>query len=592
LADKIKALITEAQVAHRALRPERAIDILTDALSGSPHSVAGLILLGRCHADLRHYDMAIGHFDRAIALEPESAAAHLNRGMARMRIGAMPGAVADIMQATKLRPDSAPAWIALGRVFGKMALSDLALKAFHRAVTLAPEQPNLKGLLLEQKLAACDWDGLDALVTDIATEVAANRAAVSPFVWHNISSSSESLQQVARLASAAWPCESQPPRPTRVAGERLRVGYVSGELSTSANALCMAGVFEAHDRGSIELTAFDNGIDDGSALRARIVASFDHMVPVATMSDRQLATAIAECGIDVLVNLNGFFGNDRSAVFRLRPAPVQVNYLGCPGTMGAPFMDYIIADRIVIPKSEERFYDEKIVLMPDTYYPTDRNRPISPRVFSRQECGLPTDGFVFCCFNVSHKILPESFARWMRILARVPDSVLWLIDSNASAKANLRAQATAQGIDPDRLVFAPSVPPPDHLARHGCADLFLDTLPYNAHTTAVDALLSGLPVLTCRGSAFPGRVAASLLAAIGLDELVTTTADEYERRAVELASEPQALARVRTQLATNRMSMPLFDTTSYTRHLERAYRTMFDRHCDGLPTANFSVSRV
>lgn len=592
MSDRADALLAEAREARLALRPEIAVGRLVAALCATPGSVAALVLLGQCHADLRQYDAAIAAFDQAIAIAPDSAAAYVGRGMARMRLGAMPGAVADVMRATTVRPRSAQAWVALGQILGKMALSDLAVRAFRRAVALESDRPGFKGLLLQETMTACDWSDFDALVAKITAEVAAGRAAVSPFVWQAVSSSSDSLRSVARLASAAWPLDPVSPHSASVSSERLRLGYLSGELSISANALCMAGVFEAHDRNSFEVIAFDNGVDDGSALRARIVASLDELVPVSAMNDRQLATAIADRGIDILVNLNGFFGNDRSAAFRHQPAPIQVNYLGCPGTMGAPFMDYIVADTTVIPSDEARFYDEKIAWLPDSYYPTDRARPISQRVLSRQECGLPADGFVFCCFNASHKILPDTFSRWMRILTRVPDSVLWLIDSNPAATRNLRAQAMKCGVDSRRLVFARHAPPPDHLARHRCANLFLDTLPYNAHTTAIDALWSGVPVLTCRGDTFPGRVAASMLAAVGLHDLVMRTPDEYERRAVELASDQRALARLRARLAENRLTAPLFDTAAFTRHLESAYCTMIDRYRRGLPAANFSVPRV
>lgn len=584
-----------ARAARRAGHPERAVALLDRIARSHPASAAHLVLLGVCHSDLRRHDAAVAAFDRALALAPDHAGAHTGRGVALMQGGRMPEALESALRATALAPDRAAAWRALGRVFSRIGTVDLAAKAFRRASALAPDQPDLKGLVLQEQMTSCDWRGIDALIADVEAHVARGERAVSPFFWHAVSTSSESLLQVARQASALDPSEPMPmpmPMPARPAADRddrIAIGYVSGELSTSANALCMAGVFAAHDRSALRVVAFDNGEDDGSPLRRRIAASFDEVMPVSAMSDRELAAAVAALGIDVLVNLNGFFGKDRSAAFRFRPAPVQVNYLGCPGTMGSPCMDYIVADAVVLPQADARFYDEKVVRLPDTYYPTDRARPISPRRFSRPECGLPADAFVFCCFNMSHKILPATFAGWTRILHGVPGSVLWLIGANAAAVANLRREAAARGIDPQRLVFADRLAPDEHLARHACADLFLDTLPYNAHTTATDALWSGLPVLTLAGTTFPGRVGASLLGAVGLGELVTATPEAYERRAIELAHDPSELARLRRRLDANRLTAPLFDTARYTQHLEAAYRAMVERHRAGLPPADIAV---
>ena len=328
-------------------------------------------------------------------------------------------------------------------------------------------------------MLCCDWDGIDALVETIEQRLAAGQDAVHPFFWQAISDSPHSLLLAAqnhdrtRRVIAAADRGFALPEPD----SKIRVGYVSGELNQSPNGMVMAGVFDHHDPTSFEIVAFDNGSDDRTALLQRIISAFDQVVDVRAMSDRDMAGAIREAGIDVLINLNGFFGNARSEVFRHRPAPVQVNYLGCPGTMGGFEMDYAIADATVVPDDERRFYTEAIVQLPDSYYPTDRERPIADRTFSRAECGLPEIGFVFCCFNTAHKILPATFARWMHILNSVEGSVMWLLGSHSLATANLRAEATRHGIDPARLVSAPAMPPDGHLARHRCADLFLDTLP-------------------------------------------------------------------------------------------------------------------
>ncbi|HEX7791942.1 MAG TPA: hypothetical protein VF467_15615, partial [Afipia sp.] len=294
-----------------------------------------------------------------------------------------------------------------------------------------------------------------------------------------------------------------------------------------------------------------------------------------------IARLLRELEIDIAVDLNGYTEGMRPGVLAHRPAPVQVNYLGFPGTLGAAYMDYIVADATVIPDRQRPFFTEKVVHLPDSYQANDRLRPISDRTFARDELGLPPDGFVFCCFNNNYKITPQTFDGWMRILVHVPGSVLWLIEDNATASANLRKEAAARGVDPQRLVFAARMVPEEHLARHRCADLFLDNMPYNAHTTASDALWAGLPLLTCAGETFAGRVAASLLRAMGLPELVTSSQDDYERLAVELATKPDRLKALRQKLADNRLTAPLFDTVRFTRHLEQAYGAMHTRRKAG-----------
>jgi predicted O-linked N-acetylglucosamine transferase (SPINDLY family) len=323
----------------------------------------------------------------------------------------------------------------------------------------------------------------------------------------------------------------------------------------------------------------------------RLTKAFDSFSDVRLLSDEEIASQIKHNEIDILVDLKGFTQDARTGIFAHRPAPIQVNYLGYPGTMGGNYIDYIIADQTLIPLLHQQDYSEKIVYLPNSYQVNDRKRAISEKAFSREELGLPHNGFVFCCFNNSYKISPEVFDCWMRIIKNVKGSVLWLLEVSEPTTCNLRMEAKARGIDPDRLVFAKKLPAPDHLARHRLADLSLDTLPYNAHTTASDALWAGLPVLTQIGETFAGRVAASLLNAIGLGELIATTARQYEEIAIELAINPEKLAAIKTKLANNRLSTPLFDTQLFTRHIENAYEAMYERHRTRMPPDHIYVSR-
>jgi predicted O-linked N-acetylglucosamine transferase (SPINDLY family) len=324
-------------------------------------------------------------------------------------------------------------------------------------------------------------------------------------------------------------------------------------------------------------------------MRKRLEESFEHFIDATTYSDNQVANLVKELEIDILVDLMGFTKDSRTSILARRSAPIQVNYLGYPGTMGAEYIDYIIADRIVIPENRNEFYSEKITVLPNSYQVNDSKRPISNKTFTRAELGLPPTGFVFCCFNNNYKITPRVFDCWMRILKQVEDCLLWLLEDNTTVATSLRKEAEVRGVNAERLIFAKRMPLADHLARHRLIDLFLDTLPYNAHTTASDALWAGLPVLTCLGETFAGRVAASLLNAIRLPELVTTTLEGYERLAIELATNPEKLARIKRKLADNRLTTPLFDTKLFTKHIEAAYTAMYERHQAGLAPDNIII---
>jgi predicted O-linked N-acetylglucosamine transferase (SPINDLY family) len=315
-------------------------------------------------------------------------------------------------------------------------------------------------------------------------------------------------------------------------------------------------------------------------MRRRLSRAFDRFVDLAGLSHAGAAQAIHADAVDILVDLKGYTQHARTEIMALRPAPVQASYLGYPGTMGAGFIDYLIADRVVIAPGSEEAYSERIVFLPGSYQVNDRKRPLA-QTPSRAACGLPEEAVVFCCFNQSYKILPETFATWMRLLRAVPRSVLWLLEANPWAVRNLRREARARGVDPARLIFAPRLPLDRHLARLPLADLVLDTRPYNAHTTASDALWTGVPVVTCPGDTFASRVAASLLVAAGLPELVAATLEDYEALAVRLARAPEERAALRRHLTESRCSMPLFDTPAFTRHLERAYEEMWRKHLAG-----------
>jgi protein O-GlcNAc transferase len=373
-------------------------------------------------------------------------------------------------------------------------------------------------------------------------------------------------------------------------GGRIKIGYLSEDYREHATAYLMAELFEKHDRARFEITAYSYGPDDNSPMRSRLMKAFDSFVDVRSFTDREAAQKIHDDGIDILIDLKGLTGESRYDIAAYRPAPVQVNFLGYPGTMGASFIDYIIADRFIIPEDQEKYYSEKVVCLPDCYQPNDTHRVIAETTPTRKECGLPEQAFVFCCFNISYKIKPQTFDIWMRLLQKLPGSVLWLFEANQSVNANLKQEAARRGIDPERLIFAPRARLPEHLARHRRADLFLDTLPINAHTTTSDALWAGLPVLTCAGNTFAGRVAGSLLKAAHLPELIVMSSAEYETLALQLAQQPEKLAAIRRKLEQTRLQMPLFDIEMFTRNLEKSYQTMWDIWQAGENPRAFSIT--
>jgi len=576
---------------HRHGRFEEAIAAFERAIAIRHDYAEALLNRGISLAALNRYEAAIASYDEAIAVRPDYAEAHSSRGCVLHELNLFEAAVASFDRAIAIRPDHGDAHYNRGRTMLKAKDYPEAVRSYERLLAIDPAYPFAEGILLHAKMMCCDWAGFDERCASIRDGLRIGRKCVDPFGYQGVSESEANLQKCAEIYAASEfpPHSAMPARSMTPSAERITVGYLCGEFREQATAVLMCGVFEHHDKHRIRLVGFDNGWDDGSRYRRRIDSCFDEMVDIRRRGDLEVAGLIRRMNVDVLVNLNGYFGEPRLGVFAYRPSPVQVNYLGFPGTIGVDYIDYLIADRIVIPEASRCHYAEKIVYLPHSYQANDRNRQIADRPMSRAEFGLPDDAFVYCCFNNTYKITPAMFDSWMRILKQVPGGVLWLLDENPAATANLIKEAVRRGVGSERLVFSSRLPLPEHLARHRLADLFLDTLPYNAHTTASDALWAGLPVLTRTGTTFPGRVGTSLLNAIGLPELVTSSATAYEALAVGLAADRPTLGAMREKLARNRLSEPLFDTWRTTRNLESAYFAMVERHRAGLAVEHFSV---
>jgi protein O-GlcNAc transferase len=576
-------------------RFEEGAELARKSLDSDPKQARSHVILGRAWHALGRSDDALASFDRAIALAPELAPAHANRADVLSKIGRNAEALDSYDRALALAPDSVADW--MNRAVALIALNrhDEAVTSFDRGFALDPDfaqADDFRAPLLLSKLRICDWTDFAAETEELLAMVRAEKPLNLPYAIVAIPSSpAEQLQCAKRYV------QDQPAHPPLWQGEayahdRLRVAYLSADFNEHPTAYLTAGLFEQHDRSRFEITALSFGQNDNSPARRRLEAAFEHFIDVGGDSDQEIAALMRRSEIDIAVDLMGFTKDNRLGVLARRAAPIQVNYLGYPGTTGAPYMDYILADATVIPEDHDAFYAERVVRLPGTYQINDNRRAIGQRTPTREECGLPQNAFVFCCFNNPQKITPEIFDIWMRLLQATEGSVLWLITGIAKAAANLRLEAEKRGVAPERLIFAPKASVADHLARHRLADLCLDTLPYNAHTTASDALWAGLPVLTCLGETFAGRVAASLLKAIGLDALITHSFAEYEALALRLAREPAYLATLKDRLIGNRDGSALFDTQGATHHIETAYQTMADIARRHEKPRSFSVERA
>jgi predicted O-linked N-acetylglucosamine transferase (SPINDLY family) len=474
----------------------------------------------------------------------------------------------------------------LAHVLGLDGKHGDALDALRAAFDLQPDAPTVRSSLLVEMQRVCDWSRFDELSATVLDTASRDATGEPVFPFNLVSLASTPAQQLAcarRFARSISDGVSRARaafRFDRPDASRLRIGYLSSEFHEHATAYLAAELFELHDRSRYEVFAYSYGPDERSAMRQRLRAAFEHFVDIRALASEDAAAAIHADAIDILVDLKGFTLHARPDISALRPAPVQVSFLGYPGSMGADYIDYLVGDRFVVPEALERDYSEALVLMPGSYQVNDRRRPAG-KAPGRAEVGLPSDAFIFCCFNQTYKILPPTFACWMRMLSAVPGSVLWLLDWNPWATANLRSAAQKHGVDGTRLVFGPMLSQEAHLGRIQAADLFLDTFPYTAHTTGSDALWAGLPLLTRCGETFASRVAGGLLHAVGLPELVTETEEAYESLGIALARQPERLSLLRTRLQRNRDACALFDTPRFVRHLQSAYDAMWRNYRAG-----------
>ncbi|MDA8881569.1 tetratricopeptide repeat protein [Alphaproteobacteria bacterium] len=595
---------------------EEAIVSYKKVLSLKPDNATALNNMGMALQKQGQLGEAITAYNKALLHKPDYAHAHNHKGNALQELGDLKEAVAAYNQALSLKPDYANAWYNKGNTLHKQGKPDEAIVSYKKALSFKPDHADgfnnmgaallRKGELVEaiasysralaikpdyeavraqklhQQAHICDWPGIEVDEARLA-EIGTARQSVLPFTLLSF----EDAPQRHRIRSKLYAQEKVPynilPLNTRhfLKPKKIRIGYFSTDFREHPVAYLIAKVFQLHNRDKFEIFGYSLYGNEKSAVRRRVAKSFDCFINVQDMSDKDVALRARQDKIDIAIDLTGYTENGRIGIFAHRAAPIQINFLGYPGTLGADFIDYIIADPIVIPSTQRSAYSEKIIYLPHTYQPNDNTRVTSQKVSTRAEMGLPESSFVFCCFNNNYKISPVEFDIWMRLISKVEGSVLWLLKSNRWAEQNLLQEAEKRGIKKDRLVFAEKLPPHEHLARHKHADLFIDTFNYNAHTTASDALWVGLPIVTKMGQGFATRVAGSLLNAIGLPELITKNEQDYESLILELATNPDRLSKVKEKLKANCFTHPLFDTEQYTKYLEDGYQQTYQNYCEG-----------
>ena len=541
--------------------------------------------------ELHQLPAALASYDQAIALKPDYAEAYYNRSITLQELKQLDAAVASYDAAIALKPDYAEAYSNRGAALKDLKQIDAALASFDKAFDLSPDIEYLLGMRLHTKMFLCDWRDFETHILALREKIQSTMKATTCLSALALPLSMSEQHQVAKT----WCSDKHPakaslgPIAKRSRQQKIRIGYFSADFQNHATAYLMAELFERHDKTKFELIAFSFGPNAKDAMRKRLMQAFDQFIDVAASSDQAVAQLSRELGIDIAIDLKGLTQDSRLDIFSYQAAPIQVSYLGFPGSLGADYIDYLIADKTLIPTSSQAHYSEKIVYLPHSYQVNDRQRVIAQTQFTKKDMGLPEEGFVFCSFNNNFKITPSVFDVWIRILKAVDASVLWLFEDNVTAATNLRKEAQQRGLDPTRLVFARRMDLAEHLARHRLADLFLDTWPCNAHTTASDALWAGLPVLTCMGESFASRVAGSLLYAIDLPEMVTSTPHDYQALAIELAKNLAQLKAIKEKLKCNLLTTPLFDSASFTKHIEAAYTKMYERYQAHLPPGHIYI---
>jgi protein O-GlcNAc transferase len=587
--DFAEALINKGATLKELGLFEEALNCANQALEINPQSAEAWSNKGAALKDLNRSDEALICYENAVTLNPTSEDAWFNKGIAFSKLKRHEDAITCFNAAISLKPSHYEALYSKGIALSEMKNFAEGIDAFNEAINLKPDFDYLLGNLIQAKFMIGDWSNLDSLINTLTNQIKLDKKVISPFGLFAASDSPSLHLQAAKIwANDKNPIQAHSPFHEIGADKKIRIGYFSADFTDHPVAHLTAEIYELHDRSCFEVFAFSlSPAKPGDEMRERLIKGFDHFFNVEDMSDSEVAKLARDNKIDIAIDLGGYTQGSRAGIFSYGAAPLQVNYLGHPGTMASKCFDYIIADPTIIPENSQQYYTESIAYLPHSYMADDSKRQASSRVITRKEFGLPDDRFIFCSFNNSYKFNPSIVSTWAKILVQVEGSVLWVTENNQSFKQNLLDEFSKYSISNDRIIFAGRVHlMEDHLARYRLADLFLNTHPYNAHTTALDALKAGLPVLTILGESFAARVGASLLKSTGLPELITSSEDEYIALAVEIGHDPNKLQALRTKLAGNIPTSPLFNTALFTKHLETIYQEMVKQKQAGKEPAN------
>ncbi len=559
-------------------------------ISLSPNSWHGFYNIGVVQNSLKQYNEALLSYEKAIQLNPNYAEAYCNIGVVHSDLKQYNEALSSYEKAIQLNPNYAEAYFNIGVVHSDLKQYNEALSSYEKAIQLNPKIDYLLGNFIHTKMQICDWSNYQNLVDELILRIQNEEKASIPFIVLGLIDDPNIQNEAAKVFSENKYAisNSLPPINTYPQHKKIRIGYFSADFCEHPVSYLTAELFELHSRDHFEVIAFSFGVDTNDNIRKRLELAFDEFIDVRDKTDQEIAILAREKEIDIAIDLGGYTKDCRTGIFAMRAAPVQLSYIGYLGTMGSDYFEYLIADQEIIPEEQQQFYSERIIYLP-SYQVNDNKREISNKIFTREEIGLPENGFVFCCFNNIYKITPTIFDSWMRILDKVNGSVLLLLDANEMATINLKKEAISRGISADRIIFAKPLPLSQYLARYSVADLFLDTTPYNAGTTASDALRMGLPILTKTGYSFASRMAASLLKAVGLNELITSSQEEYESLAIEMATKPEKFQLIKNKLSSNLATSDLYNTQLFTKKLEESYKTILKHNHENLPLTNIYI---
>ena len=591
--DYLEAYNNLGNAQRRLGKFNEAIENYKKAIELKPDYLEAYNSLGNAQRTVGKYYEAIESYNKAIELKPNSFEPHYNKGNALKDLRKFNEAIETYNEALKIKPNIANVYYSIGKTFIELNKLEDALNNYSKAYKIDPKQDFLLGQLFYLKNRLCDWSYFDENLEKTKNEIQKFENVIMPFSSLSIYDA-PSLQKIVAesyLKSRYSKINMLKPITKRELNKKIRIGYYSADFRNHAMAYILARLFELHSKSKFELIGFSlNPVDKSSdEMYKRISSAFNQFIDVSSKNDQEIAQISRDLKIDIAVDLMGYTTNNRFGAFILRCAPIQVNYLGYSGTSGSNCMDYIIADKTIIPEENQKFYSEKIAYMPYSYQANDSEKKISKRIFTKKELGLPEDSFVFCCFNQSYKINPETFDLWIEILNDVNHSVLWLYETDPIASNNLKREIKLRGLDPNRIIFAKKMPLPDHLARHQLADLSIDSFPYTTGVTCSDALWTSLPVLTRIGNSFASRMAASLLTAIDLPEMIVKTKKEYRDLAIELATNKEKLNQIKNKLIKNRLTSPLFDAELFKENIEELYLTMYQRYKSNLPLENIEI---